>query len=187
MTVSLNLVRAQDIITIGDESFVIKECWNANGIFQLKVEKNGKDIILSYNIAGDSLEDPSLNISNLEMVELPEDSLTYYYPKFSVELLPILKINGEDKIIYKLLDLNGLEIKEPQVLEASYKYTVIAMLIKRKGREMSVIKQEKIICDTKEACEEKLKEIENSFKGLDAEDEKSAKESFRKSVDTLLK
>lgn len=164
MTVNLTRMRAGDKIHCSDDkTYTIKDCWSAAGIFQLTTEEN-PDEIWTCNISGSSLNDKA-RINELEEVKQPDDDNIYYLPKFEVEMLPILNVNGEDRIVMQLLDLNGLEVKGSQTLTACYKYVVVGRLYKKQGRDMEVLKEEKIICDSKEDCEEKLEQIEKHFKG----------------------
>lgn len=162
-----NLVRmrAKDKLVMGKGEFTVKDCWNAGEIFQLITEENPDDI-LTYNISGSCLNKGlEYNIQELIEVPQPEDEETFYIPKIDVNRLPILTVNGEDKIIIQLLDLNGLEIKRKQKLKAEYRPVITAMLQKKKGRDLEVIKEEKIICDSDEDCESRLKKIEEQLNG----------------------
>lgn len=164
MTVNLTRMRAGDKIHCADEkTYTVKDCWSAGGIFQLTTEEF-PDEIWTYTIGGGSLND-KVNIHELEEVKQPDDDNIYYLPKFEVEMLPILNVNGEDRIVMQLLDLNGLEVKGSQTLTACYKYVVVGRLYKKQGRDMEVLKEEKIICDSKEDCENKLQAIELQFTG----------------------
>lgn len=177
--VNINRVRAEDEIVLENGTkLVVKEAWNAGGIFQIKTED---DTIYSYDINGKSLDGNS-NIETLLEKELPEDKIAYYIPKFDVDMLPVLTINGEDKIIYSLVELNGLEVDEKQTLKASYKYVIVALLQKKLGRDITVLKQENIICQSKEECEQKLLEISGNLKGANL-DETETKKDF----DSMLK
>lgn len=171
---NINLLRAGDKITVeSGETLEIAEAWTANDIYQFKVGVHDeKEIILSYNLEGKSLEHESLNITSYELVEKPEDKLTFFTPKFEVRLMPVLVVNGEEKIVATLKELDGLEIKGDQTLKADYKYTIIATLQKKSGRTITNLKSQNIICQSAEECEEKLKEIEGMFHGEDEEDAK---------------
>lgn len=179
----MNILREGDFVFLGEEKLLVKDCQKGNGIYSITVERNGKDINLMYNIVGDSMENPSLNITNVELVERPEDKITVYYPDLGVDVLPVLTINGEDMFIYKLTDLDGLEVKEPQTLKAAFKYVVVANLLKKKGRDLQLLKSEKIICESKEDCQAKLDEISKHFIGVDKENESVVKDIFEKTVD----
>lgn len=162
-----NLVRMRekDKIVTGKGTFVVKECWSAGGVFQLLTEEN-PDEILTYNINGSSLnKGEDFNIKELVEVPQPDDDKVFYIPKFDVDLLPVLRINDEDKIVIQLLDLDGLEVNKKQTLKASYKYVITALLQKKKGRDIEVIKEQKIICDSKEDCEKRLKKIDDQLAG----------------------
>ena len=166
--ININLIREDDVIHLENgETFEVKEAWNANGIYQCKVNYNCKDVVLSYNILGESLEDPSLNIIRFEMKEKPEDKITYYIPRFDVVLLPVLTINGEDKIIYRLVDLDGLEVNGPQTLKAIYKHTIEAKLQKKLGRTSEVINEAKMIFNSEEECRDALEKINKQLKDID--------------------
>lgn len=178
--VNINLIREDDIIHLENgEIFEVKETWNANGIYQCKINYNDKDIVLSYNILGESLEDKSLNITRLEMVEKPDDKIPYYIPRFDVVLLPVLTINGEDKIIYRLVDLDGLEVKGDQVLKATYKHTIEIKLQKKLGRTIEVLKEDKIICNSEEECKQQLDKMNNQLIDIDTTNEKISKECYK--------
>lgn len=181
--INIAQIREDDIIFLSDgEPRTVKKVAVTNGIYLLTVLHNDKEITLSYNITGDSLENKEMNLTGVEFVSKPEDDLTFYEPKFEIDMLPILRVNGEDKIVYTLMDLNGLEIKEPQTLETSFKYVVIASLFKKKGRSFQCLKQEKIICGDREACEKKLEEIGSSFVGVNKENEQEIKNLYEKVV-----
>lgn len=161
-------IRAKDkIICNNGKTYEVKEVWMAGEIFQLITEEE-PDKILTYNIRGESLSEiPGTGYGIKEFIEtkLPDDDNVYYIPHFEIELLPVLTVNGEEKIIMQLLDLNGLEIKGDQTLKACYKYVIVAKLNKKQGRDMTNIKIERIICDSKEACQEKLSKISDYFQG----------------------
>lgn len=181
--ININLIREDDIIQLENgEVFRVKETWNANGIYQCKVDHKVKEIVLSYNILGESLEDPSLNIVQFVMVEKPEDKIPYYIPRFDVVLLPVLNVNGEDRIIYRLVDLDGVEIKEPQVLKAGYKHTIEVKLQKKLGRTLEVLKEDKIICDSEEDCKNRLSQMEGLLIDVDLSNEKLGREYYEKLV-----
>lgn len=181
--ININLIREDDIIHLENgEIFEVKETWNANGIYQCKVNYNDKDIVLSYNILGESLEDKNLNIIRFEMVEKPEDKITYYIPRFDVVLLPVLNVNGEDKIIYRLVDLDGLEVNGPQTLKAGYKHTIEVKLQKKLGRTLEVLKEDKIICDSEEDCKNRLSQMEGLLIDVDLSNEKLGREYYEKLV-----
>lgn len=161
-------IRAKDKIKcINERIYEVKEVWSAGSTFQLITEEF-PDQIWTYNIHGQALGDLAgcgYTIAKLIETKLPDDDVAYYIPRFETEFLPVLKVNGEEKIIMQLLDLNGLEIKEPQKLEAMYKYVIVAMLNKKLGRDITNIKTERIICESKEECEEKLEKISAQFTG----------------------
>lgn len=177
----MNIIREGDFVYLGEEKLLVKGCQKGNCVYSITVERNGKDISLAYDIVGDSMEDPSLNITDVEFVEKPEDKTTIYYPNLGVDVLPVLTINGEDMFIYKLTDLDGLEVKEPQVLKAAFKYVVVANLLKKKDREVQLLKSEKIICGSQEDCQKKLDEISKHFVGVDKENEAVVRNIFEKS------
>ena len=60
---------------------------------------------------------------------------------------------------------------------AAYKYTVIAMLQKKKGRDIEVLKEQKIICDSKEDALKTLDRIQKQMTG-DFSDENQMKKDF---------
>lgn len=181
--ININLIREDDIIHLENgEIFEVKETWNANGIYQCKVNYNDKDIVLSYNILGESLEDKSLNIVRFEMREKPEDKITYYIPRVDVVLLPILTINDEEKIIYRLIDLDGIEVKSAQKLKAGYKHVIEVKLQKKLGRTMEILKENKLICESEEVCKKKLDEINSQLIDVDTSNEKISKDCYDKII-----
>lgn len=181
--ININLIREDDIIHLENgEVFKVKETWNANGIYQCKVNYNGKEIVLSYNILGESLEDKSLNIVQFEMVEKPEDKIPYYIPRVDVVLLPILTVNGVDTIIYRLVDLDGMEIKSAQTLKAGYKHVIETKLQKRLGRMSEILKESKIICDSEEDCRERLEKINSQLVDVDTSNEKISRDFYNKLI-----
>lgn len=181
--VNINLIREDDIIHLENgEIFEVKETWNANGVYQCKVNYNDKEIVLSYNILGESLEDKSLNITRLEMIEKPDDKIPYYIPRIDVVLLPVLTINGEDMFIYRLVDLDGLEVKGNQTLKASYKHTIEIKLQKKLGRTLEVLKENKIICESEEDCRKRVEAFENQLIDVDTTNEKVGREFYNKII-----
>lgn len=178
-----NLCRARagdEIVLETGEKMLVRETWNAGGIFQFDV---GNDTILSFDISGKSVEGKD-SIINLIENETEEDKITYYIPKFDIEFLPVLTVNGEDMIIYQLLDLNNLEIKGDQTLKAQYKYVIVALLQKKLGRDIEVLKTERIICDSKEDCEQRLFQIAGNLKGANI-DETETMEEFKKLLTSI--
>ena len=160
---NLNRLRKGDILHLKNgESYVVDDCWISGNVIQM-IMMEKKDTIFAFNILGRSLDPEGSDVAVLQEVPQPDDEKTYYLPKIEVSELPILHINGEDKIIYQLFDLDGLEIKEPQTLVAKYKPVIIAKLMKKKGRDLEVLKEEKIICESKDDCEERLKKIDEQL------------------------
>ena len=160
---NLNRLRQGDILHLKNgESYTVDDCWISGNVIQMvMIEK--KDTIFAFNILGRSLDPEGSDVAVLQEVPQPDDEKTYYLPKIEVSDLPVLHINGEDKIIYQLFDLDGLEIKEPQTLVAKYKPVITAKLMKKKGRDLEMLKEEKIICESKEDCEERLKKIDEQL------------------------
>lgn len=174
----MNVLRSGDYITVEGKEFEVKDCKGERGIYTVTIEIDGKGTELNYDIMGTSLASGNLNITDVRFVENPDDDKTFYYPNLIVDILPVLNINGEDRIVYKLMDLNDLEVKAPQVLKASYQYVITVNLMKRKGRELEVLKSEKIICGTEEQCKKRLNEIEKQFVGVDKENEAVVRNYF---------
>ena len=179
---NINRLRAGDEIKLetGD-TLLVKEAWSAGGIYQFKVED---DSILSFDINGQAADNHGNMISFIEH-ETEEDKITYYIPKFDIEFLPVLTVNNEDRIIYSLLDLNGLEVESKQVLHAEYKYVIVALLQKKLGRDITVLKKQEIICQSKKDCEEKLFEISGNLKGANIDETETRKE-FDGLIEKLL-
>lgn len=187
--ININRIRTGDkFVTKEGRKLTVKECWNdGRGLFQLTTEEdNDSRKVYTYQINGKAFTDDTSDMVEFTEVESEEDKVTYYVPKFDIDVLPVLTVNGENKLVYGIIDLNGLEIKEPQVLKAGFKYTIIASLEKKTGRDVEVIKQEQIICDSREDCEEKLLEIQGHLigKGVDKE---AIQNNFTQSIDTLQK
>ena len=177
--VNINRVRAGDEFLLeSGEKLLIEEAWSAGGVYQVKASDG---TIYSFSINGESLEGKG-NVLEFIENETEEDKITYYIPKFDIDMLPVLTINGEDKIIYSLMELNGLEVNEKQKLKASYKYVIIALLQKKLGRDITVLKKENIICQSKEECEQKLLEISGNLKGANIDETET-----RKEFDIMLK
>lgn len=177
--VNINRMRTGDKIKLeSGKELTVSENWMAQGIYQM-VPVEEPDCIYSFDITGRNL-DPNFKQANVvEFTEVPneDDDKTFYVPKFDVDLLPVLHINGEDVFIYRLDQLNGLEVKGDQTLLAAYKYTVIAMLQKKKGRDIEVLKEQKIICDSKEDALKTLDRIQKQMTG-DFSDENQMKKDF---------
>lgn len=183
--INLVLVREGDIIHLSDGNvFEVLSVGNSqDGHYILDVMYQEKQVSLVFNITGDSLEHGA-DIVKVELVPNETDSKTFYYPRFEVDVLPVLEVNGEQKFIYAITDLNGLEVKGEQVLKASYKYTIINTLIKQHGRSTTGLKRETIICESEEECMKKLDEISNQFVDADREDSELIKELFIKNCVT---
>ena len=177
--VNINRMRTGDKIKLeSGKELTVSENWMAQGIYQM-VPVEEPDCIYSFDSTGRNL-DPNFKQANVvEFTEVPneDDDKTFYVPKFDVDLLPVLHINGEDVFIYRLDQLNGLEVKGDQTLLAAYKYTVIAMLQKKKGRDIEVLKEQKIICDSKEDALKTLDRIHKQMTG-DFSDENQMKKDF---------
>lgn len=170
-----NLCRARagdEIILESGEKFLIKESWSAGGIFQFDVDNN---TILSYDINGKSVEGKESVVELIEN-ETEDDKITYYIPKFDIEFLPVLTVNNEDRIVYSLLDLNGIQVNRKQTLKASFKYVIVALLQKKLGRDITVLKKQEIICQSREECEQKLFEISGNLKGANIDETETRKE-----------
>lgn len=170
-TVNINRMRSGDKFKLeSGKELTISECWTAQGIYQI-VPVEEPESVYSYDILGRNL-DPNFKKANIvEFTEVPseEDNQVIYFPKFDIDYLPVLTINGEERFIYKLLDLDGLEVKGDQVLKAGNKYTVIALLMKRQGRDIEVLKEQKIICESKKNAVETLDKIAEQFTGENLE------------------
>ena len=169
----VNLVRMRNgdrIVTIDAGIHIVKECWSAGDVFQLITEDNPEEI-LTYNISGYCLsKDSKWHLH--ELIEVPQegDDEIFYIPKVEVNMWPILHVNGEDKIIIKLMDLDGLVVKKKQTLRATYKPVISALLQKKHGRDIEVIKEERIICESEEDCKERLEKIEKQLSAEKPED-----------------
>ena len=181
---NINRARAGDEITLSTgEIYEIKEAWSAGGYYQFKV--NDKDeLILTVDINGKAVDNHG-DIISLREIETEDDKITYYIPKFDVEFLPVLTVNNEDKIVYSLMDLNGIEVSTPQTLQATYKYVIVAMLQKKLGRDITVIKKQEIICQSKEDCEQRLFEISGNLKGANIDETETRKE-FDELIEKVL-
>ena len=170
-TVNINRMRTGDKIKLeSGKELTVSENWMANGIYQM-IPVEEPDSIYSFNIMGKNL-DPNFKKANIvEFTEVPNesDNKTFYVPKFDIDLLPVIHINGEDRFIYRLDELNGLEVKGDQTLKSGYKYTVIAMLQKKHGRDIEVIKEQKIICESKDDSMKTLDRIAKQFTGENLE------------------
>lgn len=173
--ININRLRQDDIIKLQSGTLLtVEDVWSAGNIYQ--VSSNGK--IYSFSIDGKNLENGD-NILEINWVEQPDDDVVQYIPKVTVDLLPILNVNGEDMFIYRLLDLDNLEIKEPQTLKARYKHVIIKTLVKKKGRDIEIVGEKKIICESEEECKKKLEEIEGRLNPIEGElDESSIKSMF---------
>lgn len=171
--VNIARIRAKDkIVCNNGKTYEVRDCWIAQGVIQLVTEEFPEQI-WTYNLHGQilgGLVGASYGIKEFIETKLPDDDVAYYIPRFDIEMLPVLHINDEDKIIMQLLDLNGLEVKGDQTLSASYKYVIVAKLNKKLGRDIECLKMERIICDSKEECQERLEKISGSFKGEKPED-----------------
>lgn len=157
---NVNLVRMRedDILVLNNgDKIHVDSCWNNGDLFQVKSE----DEIYTFDILGRSLAGDASSVKELIEVEKESDKETFYVPRFDVNILPVLTVNGSDRIIRTLFELNGLEVTEPQTLEAQYKYVIVGTLRKVHGRDIEVLKQDEVICQSKEECEDLLKSIEN--------------------------
>ena len=161
-TKSVNLIRMRedDILVLNNGTEIhVDSCWNNGDLFQ--VSSDGE--IYTFDILGRNLNatpGEGKNVKELIEVEKESDKETYYVPKFDVDMLPVLTVNGSDRIIRTLFELDGLEVTEPQTLAAQYKYVIIGSLRKIHGRDIEVLKQDEVICQDKEECENLLKSIE---------------------------
>ena len=176
--VNINRARAGDEITLSSgEKLTIDEAWSAGGYYQFKV----KDGVLTFDINGKAIDNHADIIDFVE-IENEDDKITYYIPKFDVEFLPVLTVNNEDRIVCSLMQLNGIEVEEKQTLKAGYKYVIVAVLQKKLGRDITVLKKQEIICQSKEECEQRLLEISGNLKGASIDETET-----RKDFDSLIK
>lgn len=158
-TVNLNRMRTQDILVLEDGTkLLVGHTWNNGDLFQLT--EPGKSEIYTFNILGVNV-DGGPNVKELIETELESDKETYYVPRFDVDLLPVLTVNGEDRIVKTLLELDHLEIQYLQTLRAQYKYVIVATLQKIHGRDKVGLKQDFVICESEEDCKKRLEAIAN--------------------------
>lgn len=159
--VNLVRMREDDILVLNNgDKIHVDSCWNNGDLFQVKSEEE----IYTFDILGRNLNaipGEGKNVKELIEVEKESDKETFYVPRFDVDMLPVLTVNGSDRIIRTLFELNGLEVTEPQMLQAQYKYVIVGTLRKVHGRDIDVLKQDEVICQSKEECEDLLKSIEN--------------------------
>lgn len=169
--VNINRMRTGDKIKLeSGKELTVNENWMREGIYQM-IPVEEPDCVYSFDITGRNL-DPNFKQANvIEFTEVPneDDDKVFYVPKFDINYLPVLHINGEDIFIYRLDQLNGLEVKGDQTLQASYKFTVIVMLQKKQGRDIEVLKEQKIICDSRDNAMETLDKIAKQFTGENLE------------------
>ena len=157
---NINLLRPGDKITLKNQAvYELQSFEPKGGTYEVLIT----DQILNYNLDGTCLQHSSLNIESYELVARDDDNVPYYIPRIEVESMPILEVNGENMIIPTILNLDGLEIKEPQTLKASFKPTVVAHLIKKLGREINVIKTEYSVCESEKEAEDKVNEIKSRY------------------------
>jgi flagellar biosynthesis regulator FlbT len=175
---NLALVRIKDLVRFkGENDFrEVEDCWSAGELYQIVINGN----VLSYDINANRLMDDTKEIEEIEFVNTEDDLTPKYFPKLDVNLLPVLTVNGEDRIICRLTELDGLEINGPQTLKASYKHTIEARLYKEFKRKRDLLKEEKVICNSEEECREKLKEIEDAIQPVDQRQKDMVEDLFKK-------
>jgi hypothetical protein len=178
--INLALVRDGDEVEFSDGFHNIESSWSAQGIFQISV--NGK--IYSYTLKGEPLTPESPEMLTVVFNNTETDLKPVYTPHLEVSLLPVLTVNGEDKVIYRLTELDGLEVKGDQKLSATYKYTIEAKLYKILMRKKDLVKEEKIIFNSEQECKEKLESIQKALKDVDHDNESVASDQFTEMVHT---
>lgn len=116
-------------------------------------------------------EFPSYGISEVELVEKPEDNITYYVPDVRISTLPYIEvlIKGakkpiKQKIIKSIFDLDGMgPFYKGEYINATFGPVVIAELKKCKGRKVETLKSLEIFCKDYKEAEEKLEEFKNRY------------------------
>lgn len=105
-------------------------------------------------------EFPAYNISEVVLVETEDDKITYYVPNIFWQLTPVVSITvkGAKKplkqtIVKSVFELDGMgPFYHGEIIKAEILPVVYAELRKCKGRDVSILKTEKIFCkDEKEA------------------------------------
>lgn len=163
-------LRKGDIITFltGEKSEIMSIVYDVNEkTYYVQVNET---TAFRYNEKG-KCEFPSYDISEVELVEQPEDNITYYIPDVRISTLPYIEvlIKGAKKpikqqIIKSIFDLNGLgPFYKGEIINATFGPVVIAELKKCKGRSVETLKTIEIFCKDEKEAKQKMEEFTNKY------------------------
>lgn len=153
-----------------------------------------EDMAFRYTEMG-KCEFPQYSIKKVDLVERPEDSITYYVPNLFIQPSPVLtvKIKGakkpvSQKIINSIMSLNEMgPYYKGEILTAEVLPVVFAELRKCRGRDVTVLKTEHIFCKNMKEAEEKLKELQERFNKKAEEESENESGSEVKRLPELLR
>lgn len=163
-------LRKGDIITFltGEKSEIMSIVYDVNEkTYYVQVNET---TAFRYNEKG-KCEFPSYDISEVELVEQPEDNITYYIPDVRISTLPYIEIliKGAKKpikqqIIKSIFDLNGMgPFYKGEIINATFGPVVIAELKKCKGRSVETLKTIEIFCKDEKEAKQKMEEFTNKY------------------------
>lgn len=163
-------LRKGDIITFltGEKSEIMSIVYDVNEkTYYVQINET---TAFRYNEKG-KCEFPSYDISEVELVEQPEDNITYYIPDVRISTLPYIEvlIKGAKKpikqqIIKSIFDLNGMgPFYKGEIINATFGPVVIAELKKCKGRSVETLKTIEIFCKDEKEAKQKMEEFTNKY------------------------
>lgn len=163
-------LRKGDIITFltGEKTEILSVVYNVD-------DKNyyvqiNETTAFRYNDKG-KCEFPAYDILEVELVEKPEDNITYYVPDVRISVLPYIEVSikGAKKpikqqIIKSIFDLNGMgPFYKGEIISATFGPVVIAELKKCRGRSVETLKTLEIFCKDDKEAKEKLEEFTSKY------------------------
>lgn len=163
-------LRKGDIITFltGEKSEILSIVYDVNEkTYYIQVNET---TAFRYNTKG-KCEFPSYDIAEVELVENPDDNITYYIPDVRISTLPYIEIGikGAKKpikqfIVKSIFDLGNLgPFYKGETINATFGPVVIAELKKCKGRNVETLKTLEIFCKDEKEAKQKMEEFTSKY------------------------
>lgn len=175
---NMDILRSGDKIIFenGEEVEIVNIVYRTDdGLYYVNV---GNDTAFRYNESG-KCEFPGYDIKETVLVEKESDKITYYVPYVYWMPSPVvtIRVKGgrkpiKQEVIKSIFELNGFgPFYKGEIITADIKPVVYAELRKCKGRNMEVLKVEKIFCKDEKEAEETIANFKDKY--LDLAEEKS--------------
>lgn len=168
--INMDILRKGDKIKFenGEEVEIVNIAYRTDdGLYYINV---GNDTAFRYNEQG-KCEFPGYDIAETELVETEDDKITYYVPYIYWCHSPVVSVyvKGGKKpikqnVVKSIFELDGYgPFYKGEIIKANISPVVYAELRKCKGRDMEVLKTEKIFCKSEKEAEETVRNFKDKY------------------------